>query len=67
MGFGLIKILKQKKTPLGWGTSMPGEGLSQVGDYPPGDGVDDQAQGLIVIHDLPGLVPSHSTYRIKNA
>jgi len=31
---------------------MPGEGLSQVGDYPPGDGVDDQAQGLIAEFSL---------------
>ena len=47
---------------------MPGEGLSQAGDHPPGDGADDQAQGgLIVVHDLLRLVPSHSTYRIKDA
>jgi hypothetical protein len=44
---------------------MPGEGLSQAGDHPPGDGADDQAQGLIVVHDLPRWVPPHSTYRIE--
>jgi len=58
-----VKILKQKKTP--GGTATPGEGLGQAGDHPPGDGADDQAQGLIVVHDLPRWVPPHSTYRIE--
>ena len=44
---------------------MPGEGLSQVGDYPPGDGVDDQAQGLFVFLNLPRLVPRTVPIEIK--
>ena len=65
---GSVKILGRKNTPfsLGGGSVTPGEVLCQVGDHPPGDGVHEEAQGLILVHGLPRLVTGYPWHRAWN-